>query len=83
MIKYKTFKVFFKKCKSLFPKQSAVHGQTESVLSSLLEVDRDISNRLIGMTQQELEIVRTAIDSVSSLLIEQLDEEEAAGTKTK
>jgi hypothetical protein len=64
-----------------FATQSAVRGQTESVLSSLLEVDRDISDRLIGMTQQELEIIRTAIESVSSLLIEQFYEEEAAGTK--
>jgi hypothetical protein len=40
-------------------KQAAVEGKTEEALLSLLEVDEDVTNRLIRMTQQETDLMKT------------------------
>ena len=56
--------------------QVAAEGRTSEALLSLLEVDRDISDRLMRMTEQEPELMETiklAIDSVADLLIEEFN----------
>ena len=56
--------------------QVAAEGRTSEALLSLLEVDRDISDRLMRMTEQEpelMETVKLAIDSVTDLLIEEFN----------
>jgi hypothetical protein len=57
-------------------------GQTEAVLLSLLEVDKDISIRLNKITEEEpelMEVIRTSIEAVTSVLFQGLEKKSPSG----
>ncbi len=57
-------------------------GQTEAVLLSLLEVDKDISTRLNKITEEEpelMEVIRTSIEAVTSVLFQGLEKKNLSG----
>ena len=62
------------------PPQMSMEGRTSEALQSLLEVDEDISQRLNKIVEEEpevMEVIRTAIEAVTSVLLRGWREEDS------